>query len=166
MTESKASNYRYPAASGKKRQLLKHGEHKSLTTDRIVLVLGPKKQVELVREMFTLALSGCGCTDIARRLNQQGRLKDNGGSWCHVDISNMLRNPKYCGCNVWYRNTEPMRSKQSKVDPQYWVKKEGAFPAIVSREIFDKVQAKLPRRVDSYWSDAEIVKKLRRLHSG
>ena len=44
------------SADGQRKQLLKHGEHKSLTTDRVVLVLGPCVEVERVREIFSMRL--------------------------------------------------------------------------------------------------------------
>ncbi len=48
------------SADGKRKQILKHGEHKSLTTDRVILVLEPRVEVERVREMFSMALDGLG----------------------------------------------------------------------------------------------------------
>ncbi len=153
------------SGSGVLKQILKAGEHKSLTTDRIVLVLGPPREIELVREMFSMAISGLGCTAIARDLNNRKKVKPNGKLWGCRDISNIVTNPKYAGCNVWYRGTQPMRGKRSLVESQLWVKKEGAFPAIVDCKIFNQAQAALPKRADTYWSDKEIVRKLRRLLS-
>jgi len=43
------------SAEGKQKQILKHGEHKSLTTDRVILVLGPRHEVDLVRKIFSMA---------------------------------------------------------------------------------------------------------------
>src|SRR5579884_2656525 len=54
------------SAEGKRKQLMKDREQKSLTTDRVILVLGPPEEVELVREMFALACKGKGCTEIAK----------------------------------------------------------------------------------------------------
>ena len=151
------------SATGERKQLLEYGEHKSLTTDRVILVLGPRVEVERVREMFSMALGGLGCTAIARDLNRQRKFKRSGKPWCCGDIHNIVTNPKYAGWNVWYRHTQRLREKESAVDPEHWINKPAAFVPIIDRETFDRTQAALPRRSDSLWSDEEILRKLRRL---
>jgi hypothetical protein len=39
----------------------------------------------------------------------------------------------------------------------------GAFPAIVDKATFDRVQAMLPRNADRQWTDKELLRKLKRL---
>ncbi|MFZ0796649.1 MAG: recombinase family protein [Terriglobales bacterium] len=151
------------SADGKRKQTLEDGEHKSLATDRVILVRGPRVEVERVREMFSMALDGLGCTAIARDLNRRGKFKRSGKPWYCRDVYNVVTNPKYTGCNVWYRGTQRLREKRSAVAPQHWINKPAAFAPIVDQETFDRTQAALPRRSDSLWSDEEILKKLRRL---
>ncbi|MGO9516750.1 MAG: recombinase family protein [Candidatus Korobacteraceae bacterium] len=151
------------SAEGKRKQVLKWGEHKSLTTDRVILVLGPRLEVKRVREMFSMALDGLGCTAIARELNRSGKFKSSGKAWYSRDIYNIVTNPKYAGCNVWYRRTQRLRETRLAVEPQHWISKPAAFAAIIDLETFDRTQAAMPRRSDSLWSDEEILKKLRRL---
>jgi DNA invertase Pin-like site-specific DNA recombinase len=151
------------SANGKRKQTLQQGEHKSLTTDRIVLVLGPHTEVQRVREMFSMAVGGLGCTAIARDLNRAGKLKPNGKDWSPRDVHNIVTNPKYTGCNVWYRGTERLHDKRSVIEPKYWISKTDAFPQIIDQNTFQQAQKSLPRRSDSMWSNAEILKKLRRL---
>lgn len=38
--------------SGERKALLKMGEHKSIQTDRVVLVRGPEDEIKIVREIF------------------------------------------------------------------------------------------------------------------
>jgi DNA invertase Pin-like site-specific DNA recombinase len=151
------------SADGKRKQVLGYGEYKSLTTDRVTLVLGPSVEVERVREMFSMALNGLGCSAIARNLNLKGKFKCTGRPWYCRDIYNIVTNPKYAGCNVWHRGTQRLRVKRSVVDPQYWVTKWDAFAPIINHETFDRTQAAPPRKADSLWSDSKILKKLRRL---
>jgi hypothetical protein len=151
------------SADGKAKQLLGHGEHKSLTTDREILVPGPRVEVERVREMFSMALDGLGCTAIARDLNRRKKFKRSGKPWSCCDVYNIVKNPKYAGSNVWYRSTQRLRGKASAVEPQHWIIKPGAFAPIIDQQTFHRAQAALPRRSDSLWSDEEIIKKLRRL---
>jgi DNA invertase Pin-like site-specific DNA recombinase len=151
------------SAEGKAKQLLGYGEHKSLTTDREILVLGRRVEVERVREMFSMALDGLGCTAIARHLNSRRKFKRSGKPWSSCDVYNIVTNPKYAGSNVWYRSTQRLRGKKSAVEPQHWIIKPSSFAPIIDQKTFDRAQAALPRRSDSLWSDEEIIKKLRRL---
>ncbi len=85
------------SADGKRKQLLKDGEHKSLTTDRVILVLGPRKEVELVRKIFSMAQEGIGCSEIAYQLNGRCIPRPNGKQWRPCDVRNIVTNPKYAG---------------------------------------------------------------------
>ncbi|MGA8541273.1 MAG: recombinase family protein [Terriglobales bacterium] len=151
------------SADGRRKQLLKYGEHKSLTTDRVILVPGPRVEVQRVRQIFAMALDGLGCTAIARELNRQGIFKSSGKHWFCKDVHDIVTNPKYAGTNVWHRGTQRLREKRTAVAPEEWIKKPDAFAAIVDRGTFDRAQATLPRKADSSWSDEEIINKLRRL---
>jgi len=58
---------------GTRKQELRVGDHKGLATDRVILIPGPKKEVECVRTMFSLAMkTEVSLSEIARSLNQQG----------------------------------------------------------------------------------------------
>ncbi|MGO9517829.1 MAG: recombinase family protein [Candidatus Korobacteraceae bacterium] len=151
------------SADGKRKQILEYGERKSLTTDRVILVLGPRVEVERVRKMFSMAVAGIGGTAIARDLNQRGEFKRSGKPWYCRDVYNIITHPKYAGCNVWYRTTQRLREKEATVEPRHWINKPGAFAQIIDQSTFDLAQAALPRRSDSLWSDEEILRKLRRL---
>ena len=148
---------------GKPKQKLKPGECKSLTTDRIILVPGPRKEIECVRHMFSMVLEGRhGSTAIARDLNRRG-ITIHGRQWTHTHVFNVLTNPKYMGCNVWNRRTQRMRGSRRQVGIEQWVAKSGAFVPIIDQETFDRVQAILPRQADTLWTDQEILSRLKRL---
>ncbi len=144
---------------------MKAGERKSLTTDRVILVPGSKSQCDCVEYIFSRALQGDGCTAIARDLNQLGIPFEGSQNslWTNGKVFRIVTNPKYAGWNVWNRGTERILSKFRHVDPKEWITKPGAFRAIVDQETFDRAQAALPRQADFLWSDAELLRKLRRL---
>lgn len=151
------------SADGKRKQKLKHGECKSLITDRIILVLGPPKEIECVRHMFSMVIEGGhGCRAIARDLNEKG-FELNGRPWRHQEVFNIVTNPKYMGCNVWHRKSQRLRGKSSRQCPEAWITKQGAFAAIIDQTTFERVQATLPRIADFAWTDEEILAKLKRL---
>ena len=80
-----------PAGYGLRRQLvdgngtpkneLSLGEHKSIQTDRVILVPGPKHEIEMVRHIYRLFVEeGRSEREIADWLNAQGVLNDRSGS--------------------------------------------------------------------------------------
>jgi DNA invertase Pin-like site-specific DNA recombinase len=151
------------SAEGRQKQKLEDGDRKSLTTDRVTLVLGPRKEVECVRRMFAMVLQHRHSrTEIARELNRDG-ISFHGKQWGGQDVFNILTHPKYAGYNVWARSTQKLRSKVTHLGPERWMLVPGAFPAIVDKATFDRVQVMLPRNADRQWTDEEILRKLRRL---
>lgn len=88
---------------------MKLGEHKSFTTDRVILVPGPRKEIAGIRQMFASAAAGKGCTQIARQLNEQG-FTNVGRPWTNQTVLNAVTSPKYTGCNVWARSSQKIRA--------------------------------------------------------
>ena len=148
---------------GKPKQILNYGERKSLTTDRVILVPGTPDEIACIRQIFAMVLGGLGCMAIARHLNQKG-IKLYGRRWTNVDVSHIVRNPKYAGWNVWHRGTQRLRGRRYPVKPKDWITKPEAFAATVDQETFDCAQTMLRERADDLlWSDKEILTRLRRL---
>jgi len=151
------------SADGTQKQELKGGERKSLTTDRVTLVLGPRKEVDCVRRMFAMVIQHRhSCTEIAHELNRD-RIPFHEKRWDRQDVFNVLTHPKYAGYSVWARTSQKLRSKVAHIGPERWILVPGAFTPIVDKATFDRVQEMLPRNVDRQWSDAEILRKLKRL---
>jgi len=152
------------SADGHRKQKLKLGEHKSLTTDRVVLIPGDKKEVATVRHLFGMAgaKTRMGPSQIARRMNDSGMLFQ-GHLWSNVQVSNMLTNPKYAGWNVWARRSTKLQGKITKLPPEMWITKPGAFPALIDQATFDRVQKNVIRQADRVWSNEELTKRLKGL---
>lgn len=150
------------SAAGKPKQRMKDGEHKSLTTDRVILVPGPGNEIACVRHIFSMAIARHGGTAIARDLNRRGILL-HGRQWTYTDVFNVLKNPKYVGCNVWHRRTQRLRGKSRPVLANEWITKPGAFAPIVDRQTFDLARANIPKRADTLWTDKEMLNRLKRL---
>jgi Recombinase len=149
-------------AKGKPKQLMRLGEHKSLTTDRVILVPGPRHEIEGLRAMFAMAGQRKGCTEIARELNRKGFTK-TGKPWSNTTVYNTVTNPKYTGVNVWHRTTQRLRTERTPVEPKFWAKKAAAFPALVDQRTFDLAQARLLKIDDLHWTDEQILRRIRRL---
>ena len=153
---------RLVSSGGKLKRVLRDGEQKSLKTERIALVLGPDKEIRDVRMIFSMAAHGRNCTEIVRELCSK-KILFKGRPWNDVTVLEILTNPKYTGCNVWSRRTQRLHTTLRKLDPQMWITKPSAFPAIVDEKTFDCAQATIQKMRDSRWPDEKILKRVRRL---
>ena len=86
----------------------------------------------VVNEVFESSLRGNGLKEICKALNERG-VTNRGKRWYKGGLHYLLTNEAYTGIAVWGRT-----SKGEK--PQDPVRVEGAWPALVSRELFDAVQ--------------------------
>lgn len=150
------------SADGKAKQIMTPGEQKSLTTDRVILVPGPRKELAGVKKIFGMAVEGLNCAAIARQMNAQGFLYD-GRPWNRDTVRDVVRNPKYVGRNVWFRTSEKLHTKKISVSQDGWIVKEKAFEPLVDEATFERAQKALPRACDSWWTREEIVESARRL---
>jgi len=148
------------SAEGKPKQVLKPGERKSLTTDRVVLIPGPPQELQGVKAIFEMAAAGNGPSVIARELNRRG-ITHGGRPWLHQSVKAIVTHPKYMGCNTWNRCSQRLRGPRTNVAPQLWVRKPLAFKPLVDQATFESAQAGLP--VPKQWSRKEIIKKVKGL---
>ena len=86
----------------------------------------------VVREIFEKSLRGSGLKEICKELNDRG-ITNRGKRWYKGTLHYLLRNEAYTGAAVWGKTTKG----QEAADP---VRVEGAWPALVSRELFEDVQ--------------------------
>ena len=133
------------SGSGKPKQIMKPGEQKSMRADRVILIPGPRPEVECVRLIFSMAIQGNGCMAIARELNRRGILR-YGKPWLATNVFKLVTNPKYAGCNVWNRSSQRLQTKRVRNVAQQWITKPGAFKPIVSEETFEQSQLRRTRR--------------------
>jgi len=142
---------------------LKRGEHKSLQTDRVVLVPGPDEEVQTVRWIYSRFLKqGRTEGEIAGELNERGILTDLGRAWTRATVHQILTNEKYIGNNVYNRRSFKLKRKRVANGPEMWIRSDGAFEAIVEAKQFQKVQAIIAAR-NRRFSDEEMLDRLNRL---
>jgi len=129
------------SAGGKPKQQLHAGEYKGLTTDRITLVPGPKKELQCVRDIYEMVLhKRKTCSEIARDLNRRCVPYVGGRSWSYSSVYGVLTNPKYTGCNTWNRTSQRLHGPHIYLASQHWISKPGAFTSIIDQGTFDRVQ--------------------------
>ena len=110
------------------------------------LHIDPAKSPAVAR-IFEMYAAGLSYGSIIEWLNDNGYKTAKGESFCKTSIKSILENEKYCGTYFWnkhegkdfrgVRNSHKLKSEEE----QYRV--EGGVPAIVSTELFNKVQDRL-----------------------
>jgi len=143
---------------------LVRGEHKSLQTDRVILMPGPECEVDTVNQIYQWFIEmGISETEIAERLNQGGVRTDLDRDWTRSTVREILTNEKYIGNNVYNRNSFKLKKHRITNQSDMWIKKEGAFEAIVPPETFYVAQGIIRARAHRF-SNEELIEKLRNLY--
>ncbi|GGG42345.1 hypothetical protein GCM10010964_32270 [Caldovatus sediminis] len=162
-----------PAGYGLRRRLvdgagapkgdLSRGEQKSIQTDRVVLVPGPPEEVETVRWIYRAFVEeGRPEREIADILNGRGIRTDLGRPWTRGTVHQVLINEKYAGDNVWNRVSCKLQGARVRNGRDMWVRRDGAFEAVVDRLLFDAAQVIIHER-SRRLTNEEMLEALRRL---
>ena len=144
---------------------LKRGEHKSLQTDRVILMPGPDEEVAWVGKMYRwLIEEDLSFREIADRLNEEGVATDLDRAWTPSSVRTVLTNEKYIGNNVFNRSSFKLKKLHVDNPPDMWIRKEGAFEGIVPLEVFMTAQEIITAR-SARLSDEELLEHLKRLYA-
>ncbi|MBL7099970.1 MAG: recombinase family protein [Alphaproteobacteria bacterium] len=138
-------------------------EHKSIQTDRVILVPGPADEIEKVRWIYRAFVhDGKSEAEIATDLNVGDVLSDRGRPWTRGTVHQVLINEKYIGNNVWNRTSFKLKRKHVQNSPEMWIRSDGVFEPIVDRQLFNAARAIIEER--SYrMPDDEMLQALRSL---
>jgi len=143
---------------------LSRGEHKSLQTDRVILMPGPDSEVQTVNQIYRWFIDeGIPESEIAARLNAKGISTDLERDWTRATVREVLINEKYVGNNVYNRISFKLKKHRIINQQDMWIKKEGAFEAIVPPEMFFMAQGIIRARAQRFSSE-ELIDKLRNLY--
>lgn len=142
---------------GAPKNLLARGEQKSIHTDRVVLVPGPKEEIALVREIYDrFTRRGENQETIAQSLNDRGVRTDFHRVWTRSTVHQVLSNPKYTGANVFNRRSFKLKKQRVRNPSSMWVQRNGAFEALIGAEQFLAAQMLIEERLHRY-SDEEML---------
>ncbi|MBX3574479.1 MAG: recombinase family protein [Mesorhizobium sp.] len=148
---------------GNRKAELTRGEHKSIATDRVVLVPGPSEEVAIVRQIYKWFLNDeLVERQIAERLNERGVLSDFGRPWTRGTVHQILINEKYIGNNVWGRTSFKLKQTHKRNPPEAWIRLDGAFEPLISTETFAAAQTIIEARTFRM-SDETMLAKLEQL---
>jgi DNA invertase Pin-like site-specific DNA recombinase len=142
---------------------LARGEHKSIQTDRVVLVPGPAEEIDTVRWIYRSFVTERKLErEIANILNERGIATDLGRPWTRGTVHQVLINEKYIGNNLWNRGSFKLKRKRVRNSPDMWIRAEGAFEPIVDRTMFDAAQEIIRERSHKL-SDDDMITVLQQL---
>ena len=102
----------------------------------------------VVKEIFERSLRGSGLKEICKTLNDRG-ITNKGKRWYKGGLHYLLTNEAYTGTAVWGRTSKGEKAQ----DP---VRVEGAWLALVSRELFDAVQQSMKDRAPKVQRPARV----------
>ncbi len=132
-------------AHGQVRQLMQRGDRKAVIDERVVLVPGPRDEVQQVRTIFEwFAHERASLTSIVQRLRVgQVPLPQHVPRWTTVVVRAMLLNERYIGTMLFNKSTSSLSTHTVPTPVEAWVRVPDAFPALFDRTLFDSAQARL-----------------------
>lgn len=140
---------------------LARGEQKSIQTDRVILSPGPADEIDIVRKIYRAFVHDHQSeSDIAANLNSEGLRSDLGRPWTRGTVHQMLINEKYVGDNVWNRQSFKLKKKRVRNEPVMWIRRRGAFEAIIERDLFEAAQSLINAR-SFRMTDADMLESLK-----
>lgn len=147
--------------TGARKSELARGEHKSLQTDRVVLVPGPEEEIRAVHRIYNWFIEeGMHEGQIAKRLNDMGVRGEQERSWTRANVHEVLINEKYIGANVYNRTSFKLKKLRVVNTAAMWIRKDDAFEAVVSKELFYMAQGIMRARAQRYDSE-EMIERLK-----
>ena len=135
----------------------------------IKLISAEDESTRVVKEIFTLYLSGGGAGKIASYLNKQrieppsSKIKNFArkkfGKWSNNTIISILRNPKYGGYMVQGRYKKvSYKLKKINIMPAEKCIYGGEFEGIISKDVFERTQQMMKDRSNSNYRYKNGVK--------
>lgn len=97
-----------------------------------------KKEAESVRKIFDMRLKGYSLIDISVELNKLGYKTKRNTEFKKNSLYDLLKNEKYIGNYIYGKGTKEDHRNGNK----NMVRHEGTIPAIISKEVFFKVNKK------------------------
>lgn len=102
-------------------------------------------EAQAVQLIFTRFIDGVGYTEIIRELNASGFRTKKNRTFVKNSITDILRNEKYTGVYVYNRREKAnevtgARNNHSLKSNEEIIRVPNAFPAIISKEQFERVQ--------------------------
>lgn len=143
------------------KEILHFRKRKSIQTDRVILIPGPKSEIQIVNKIYDLFIDHhVPEFIITEKLNEQNISAENGSYWTRGKIHQILTNEKYIGNNIYNKTSSKLKSKSIKNPKHEWVRCDKAFKPIISKKKFNKAQEIIQLR-SIHLSNEELLEKLK-----
>lgn len=147
------------------KRILAFGDRKGTTADRVIFVLGPPEEIKVVRQVYTWYLEErLGETAIAARLNASGVPSEFARPWTPWLVHSLLTNEKFIGNHVFNRGSFKLKRAAIHNPPELWIRKDMAFEAPVTPEMFRRAGEERVRRSKKLTSNA-MLDLVRQVHA-
>lgn len=131
-------------ASRKPIRLLKPGEHKQISNERVTFTPLNDQPTKTVVDIFLLFVKEYKSPkDIAETLNAQGIQSAHGRLWDSGKIIRILMNETYAGTRIYNKTWGKLHQKKRRNPRSEWIVCPRAFPAIINPDLFGAAQRRL-----------------------
>ncbi|EOC2336315.1 recombinase family protein [Escherichia coli] len=147
--------------NGIAKEILGFRKRKSIQTDRVILIPGPKNGIKIVNSIYDLFIDdNMPEFIIAERLNEQNIPAENGTLWTRAKIHQILTNEKYIGNNIYNKTSSKLKSRLVKNPKNEWVRCDKAYKPIISKKKYNKAQEIIQLR-SVHLTNEELLEKLK-----
>lgn len=147
--------------NGIAKEILGFRKRKSIQTDRVILIPGPKNEIKIVNSIYDLFIDdNMPEFIIAERLNEQNIPAENGTLWTRAKIHQILTNEKYIGNNIYNKTSSKLKSRLVKNPKNEWVRCDKAYKPIISKKKYNKSQEIIQLR-SVHLTNEELLEKLK-----
>lgn len=101
-----------------------------------------EREAKIVQRIFEMVANGNSCFKVARILNSESIPTKSGKKWEARAVSRTVLNPAYMGITYFGKTSG---KKQEKKPQESWYMLPDVTPAIISKELFERVQAALAK---------------------
>jgi DNA invertase Pin-like site-specific DNA recombinase len=150
--------------SGTPKLILGPGQRKSISDDRVLLILGPEEELRTVRWIFsTFVNDGKSEGQIAKILNEKGIGSGVPRPWTPARVRWLLGNENYIGNILWNRTSVKLGRKKVDNPPEIWFRAKTSFAPIIDIKQFEAVKRIFLKRRERLTKE-RILEALRRLY--
>ena len=147
--------------NGIAKEILGFRKRKSIQTDRVILIPGPKNEIKIVNSIYDLFIDdNMPEFIIAERLNEQNIPAENGTLWTRAKIHQILTNEKYIGNNIYNKTSSKLKSRLVKNPKHEWVRCDKAYKPIISKKKYNKAQEIIQLR-SIHLTNEDLLEKLK-----
>jgi DNA invertase Pin-like site-specific DNA recombinase len=149
-------------------QILEQGQRKSIQNQRVTLMPGDSDEIAVVKRIFReFVQRQYTPRQIAEILNKQKILSPGGCLWSASSVRSVLENELYAGTMVYNKTSQRLKSASHHNPQDEWIRAENAFPAIVTRPLFDRAREMIAAAEEAHrikYSAEDMLERLRVLY--